>query len=56
MRALCLAVGGSKGAYEMGVLRKWMHEDGTDYDVLCGMVDTLDFSPASIQKMATPAK
>lgn len=36
-RALVLSGGGAKGAYELGVLQKWMLEDGKDYDILCGV-------------------
>lgn len=36
-RALVLSGGGSKGAYQLGVLRKWMLEEGRDYDILCGV-------------------
>jgi NTE family protein len=37
MRALVLSGGGSKGAYEVGVLKKWMAEDGVDYDLIAGI-------------------
>jgi len=37
MRALVLSGGGSRGAYQVGVLRKWMLEDQRDYDILCGV-------------------
>lgn len=37
MRALVLSGGGVKGAYQVGVLRKWMMEDKTDYEILCGV-------------------
>jgi len=37
MRALVLSGGGSKGAYEVGVLKKWMAEDGIDYDLIAGV-------------------
>lgn len=36
-RALVLSGGGAKGAFQLGVLRKWMLEEGTDYDILCGI-------------------
>jgi NTE family protein len=36
-RALVLSGGGAKGAYQLGVLRKWMLEEGRDYDILCGV-------------------
>ncbi len=37
MRALVLSGGGVLGAYEVGALRKWMHDDGVDYDVMTGI-------------------
>lgn len=37
MRALVLSGGGSKGAYQVGVLRKWIFEEGRDYDAFCGV-------------------
>ena len=36
MRALVLSGGGSKGAYQVGVLRRWMQEEGRDYDIVVG--------------------
>jgi len=36
MRALVLSGGGSKGAFQVGVLKKWMYEDGVDYDIITG--------------------
>jgi len=37
MRALVMSGGGSKGAYEVGALKKLMFEDGRDYEALCGV-------------------
>ena len=37
MRALVLSGGGSKGAYQVGVLKKWMGEEERDYDIVCGV-------------------
>lgn len=37
MRALVLSGGGSKGAYQVGVLKRWMGEQGLDYQILCGV-------------------
>lgn len=37
MRALVLSGGGVKGAFQAGVLKRWMGEDGIDYDILCGV-------------------
>lgn len=37
MRALVLSGGGSRGAYEVGVLRKVMQDEQRDYDILAGV-------------------
>jgi NTE family protein len=37
MKALVLSGGGAKGAYQVGALRRWMGEDGHDYDAVCGI-------------------
>ena len=37
MRACVLSGGGSKGAYQIGVLKRWMGEQGIDYDIMCGV-------------------
>jgi NTE family protein len=37
MRALVLSGGGVKGAYQVGVLKRWMGEQGIDYDIMCGV-------------------
>lgn len=37
MKALVLAGGGSKGAFQVGVLKRWMAEEGKDYDIMCGV-------------------
>lgn len=36
MRGLVLSGGGRRGAYHVGVLKKWMGEEGREYDILCG--------------------
>jgi NTE family protein len=36
-RALVLSGGGSKGAYQVGVLKKWLLDDKRDYDIVCGV-------------------
>ncbi len=36
MRALVMSGGGVRGAYQVGVLRKLLADDGGDYDLLCG--------------------
>ena len=35
-KALVLSGGGSKGAYQWGALRRWMKEEGRDYEIICG--------------------
>src|ERR1700693_308620 len=35
-RALVLSGGGSKGAFEVGVLQRLMGDEQLDYDLLCG--------------------
>ena len=37
MRGLVLAGGGSHGTYEVGVLKRWILEEGRDYEILCGI-------------------
>jgi len=37
MNALVLSGGGAKGAYQVGVLKRWMGEQGRDYDAICGI-------------------
>lgn len=37
MRALVLSGGGVKGAFQVGVLKKWMGEQNIDYDIICGV-------------------
>lgn len=37
MRALVLSGGGCKGAFQVGALKKWMAEDGLDYEILAGI-------------------
>ena len=37
MKCLVLAGGGVKGAYQVGALKKWMAEDGRDYDLVAGI-------------------
>lgn len=36
MRALVLSGGAAKGSYQVGALKKWIHEDGRDYDIFVG--------------------
>lgn len=37
MRALVLSGGGSKGAYQVGVISQLAHEESLDYDIICGV-------------------
>jgi NTE family protein len=37
VRALVLSGGGSKGAFQVGVLKKWVIEDHISYDAFCGI-------------------
>lgn len=37
MKVLVLSGGGSKGAYQVGALQKWLAEDGIEYDAFCGI-------------------
>lgn len=54
-RALVLSGGGAKGAYQLGVLRKWMLEEGRDYDILCGVsVGALNVSVLSQAPLGKP--
>lgn len=36
MKALVLAGGGAKGSYQVGALKKWIVEDGEDYQIIVG--------------------
>ena len=36
-KALVLSGGSAKGAYQVGALKKWMGEDGQDYEIICGV-------------------
>lgn len=36
-RALVLSGGGSKGAFQVGVLNRWIKEEGRRYDIICGI-------------------
>jgi NTE family protein len=37
MRALVLSGGGAKGAYQVGVLKRWIFEEKRQYDIVCGI-------------------
>ena len=57
MRALVLSGGGSKGAYQLGVLKKWMGVEGRDYDVICGVsVGALNAAGLAMTPMGHPAE
>lgn len=55
MRALVLSGGGSRGAYQVGVLRKWMLEEGREYDILVGTsVGAINVAGLSQVKLGDP--
>src|SRR5438874_310046 len=55
MRALVLGGGGVKGAYQVGALRKWLGEDGIDYDILWGIsVGAINCAFLAQQKKGEP--
>lgn len=60
MRALVLSGGGCKGAYQVGALKKWLLEDGRDYDILCGVsvgaLNTAFLSQAKLGDIASAYK
>lgn len=37
MKALVLSGGGAKGAYQVGVLSRWLGEEHRHYDIICGV-------------------
>lgn len=37
MRALVMSGGGVKGAFQLGVLKHWMHDLQRDYEIVCGV-------------------
>jgi NTE family protein len=55
MRALVLSGGGSKGAFQVGVLRRWMRDQGRDYDIICGVsVGALNTAGLGMTKKGNP--
>lgn len=57
MRALVLSGGGSKGAYQVGVLKKWMGVEGRDYQIMCGVsVGALNVSCLAQQPFGEPKR
>lgn len=56
MRALVLSGGGSKGAFQVGVLKRWMGEQGRDYDIICGVsVGALNAAGLAMTPKGMPA-
>jgi NTE family protein len=55
MKALCLSGGGAKGAYQCGVLKRWMLEEGNDYEIMCGIsVGALNVAALSQVELGHP--
>jgi NTE family protein len=55
MRALVLSGGGSKGAYEIGVLKRWMGELKIDFDIMCGVsVGALNVAGLAMAPLGMP--
>lgn len=57
MRALVLSGGGAKGAYQVGVLKRWLLEEGREYEIVCGVsVGALNAAALSQAKLWDPRK
>ncbi len=57
MRALVLAGGGSKGAFQIGVLKRWMGDEGNDYEIMCGVsVGALNVAGLALTPYGNPKK
>lgn len=57
MRALVLSGGAAKGAYQIGVLRRWMLEENTDYQIMCGVsVGSLNVACLAQEPFGSPRK
>lgn len=55
MRALCASGGGVKGAYQVGVLKRWMGDQGIDYDIMAGVsVGALNVAGLSMTPKGNP--
>jgi NTE family protein len=55
MRALVLSTGGCKGAFQVGVLKRWMGEQGIDYDIVCGVsVGALNAAALAMTEIGKP--
>lgn len=56
MRALVLSGGGVKGAFQVGVLKRWMGEQNIDYDIVCGVsVGALNTAGLAMTSKGKPA-
>lgn len=57
MRALVLSGGGCRGAFQVGVLKRWMGEQKIDYDIMCGVsVGALNIAGLSQFPKGSPEK
>lgn len=57
MRALCLSGGGSKGAFQVGALRRLMVDEGRDYEIMTGVsVGALNIAGLSMTPYGQPVK
>ena len=57
MRALCLSGGGSKGAFQVGALRRLMIDEGRDYKVMTGVsVGALNIAGLGMTPYGAPEK
>jgi NTE family protein len=57
MRALVLSGGGSKGAFQVGVLKRWMGDQRIDYDIVCGVsVGALNTAGLAMTPKGEPEK
>lgn len=57
MRALCLSGGGSKGAFQVGALRRLMIDEGRDYEVMTGVsVGALNIAGLGMTPYGSPVK
>jgi NTE family protein len=54
-KALVLSGGGSKGAYQIGVLKKWMGDQERDYEIMCGVsVGALNIAGLAMVQLGHP--
>lgn len=57
MRALCLSGGGSKGAFQVGALRRLMIDEGRDYELMTGVsVGALNIAGLAMTPLGDPVK